>query len=266
MATHKKRVASDQLKRAKPNAKHLRNVSKNDNKHGSIAKQSDWLSSLVAQTILNDQVTLSKEDRIIKRQAKKVDRQEKKNEQKVKDQSKKAERNISYGFSAKLAEERIKRLDERITQYVHRLNAAHPKPYRSPDLRIETDKLLGKAVHGRGPGLTERLLEPRPKDYGGCGLARSSLYVDLRDPSFIPKLEEEFAEHIEGFKTKVISKAMKKQLDGNMLWRQLQQSKKVKDKSNNKKAGLLNKKIHGKKLSAMNPDERVEAMIEAGLI
>ena len=47
---------------------------------------------------------------------------------------------------------------------------------------------------------------------------------------------------------------MKKQLGGKMLWRQLA------DKRNK------DKKVKGKKLSDMSPDERVEAMIHAGMI
>ena len=47
---------------------------------------------------------------------------------------------------------------------------------------------------------------------------------------------------------------MKKQLGGKMLYRQLA-DKKNKDK-----------KINGKKLSDMSPDERVEALIQAGMI
>lgn len=104
--------------------------------------------------------------------------------------------------------------------------------------------------------------KPRKKDYGGLGLARESLLIDLRDISFIPKLEEEFAEHIAGFFGKQRTKAMKKQLDGNMLWRSLA------DKSKGKKGGKhnLNVKVDGKKLSDMSPDERVEAMIKLDMI
>ena len=105
--------------------------------------------------------------------------------------------------------------------------------------------------------------KPRKKDYGGLGLARPSLLIDLRDVSFIPKLEEEFAEHVPGFFGKQRTKAMKKQLDGNMLWRRLA------DKRKGNKFGCkhdLNIKVDGKKLSEMSPDERVEAMIKLDMI
>jgi hypothetical protein len=42
-------------------------------------------------------------------------------------------------------------------------------------------------------------LQPRIRDYNGQGLVRPSLYLPLNDVSFVPKLEMEFAEHVEGF-------------------------------------------------------------------
>jgi hypothetical protein len=80
------------------------------------------------------------------------------------------------------------------------------------------------------------------------------MFLSLRDPSFVPKLEEEFAEHVPGFFGKQKTKAMKKQLDGNMLWRQLAAKRTTEDR------------VGGKKLSTMSPDERVEAMLKAGMI
>lgn len=98
-------------------------------------------------------------------------------------------------------------------------------------------------------------IQPRHRDYSGIGLARPSLYLELTDPALIPKLEEEFAEHITGFYGKQRTKAVKKQQAGTMLWRQLV------DKRN-----LQQTTIRGRKLSEMSPDERVEAMIQAGMI
>lgn len=107
--------------------------------------------------------------------------------------------------------------------------------------------------------------QPRSSDYGGIGLARESLWIPLDDPSWQPRLEEEFAEHVPGFFGKQRTKAMKKQLDGKMLWRQLAAEKLGKG-ANAKQQPPGNCKINGKKLSAMSPDERVEAMIRAGMI
>lgn len=112
----------------------------------------------------------------------------------------------------------------------------------------------------------EDWFQPRRSNYGGIGFARPSLIIELNDPSWQAKLEEEFLEHVPGFYGKQRTKAMKKQLDGQMLWRQLQQQK-LKGPT----TALLPKKpnqiaISGKKLSGLNPDERVEAMIRAGYI
>jgi len=122
----------------------------------------------------------------------------------------------------------------------------------------------------------EENIQPRPRDYGGLGLALPSLWLPFADPSFSGRLEEEFQQHIDGFFGKQRTKAMKKQLDGNMLWRQLDKARtgsgggggKGSSKSCKSRGKLINmsQKINGKKLSDMTPDERVEAMIKAGLL
>jgi len=43
------------------------------------------------------------------------------------------------------------------------------------------------------------IIQPRKGDYGGLGLAIPILLLSLRDVSLMPKLEEEFAEHVGGF-------------------------------------------------------------------
>jgi hypothetical protein len=103
--------------------------------------------------------------------------------------------------------------------------------------------------------LNELNIQPRPSDYSGIGLARKSLFIPFQDPSHIPKLEQEFKEHIPGFFGRQRTKAMKKQLDGNMLWRQLASQKADGSK------GVLSKKF-----ANLSPDARVQAMIDAGLI
>jgi len=102
--------------------------------------------------------------------------------------------------------------------------------------------------------------QPRKSDYGGIGLARASLWIDLQDPSHQPKLVEEFQEHVPGFFGKQRTKAMKKQLDGNMLWRQLLQQKKQQQQQDS--SGSTSKK----KKKEKSPNERVEAMIQAGVL
>lgn len=139
-------------------------------------------------------------------------------------------------------------LSSHVLECVQRLNTYEekwPKQYKPEEQK------KGKATVGNQ--WNEDLIQPRNSEYGGLGLARESLFIPLRDPSFIPRLEDEFAEHIQGFFGKQRTKAMKKQLDGNMLWRQLA-DKRVHDK-----------KINGRKLGDMSVDERVEAMLEAGM-
>jgi len=91
-------------------------------------------------------------------------------------------------------------------------------------------------------------IQPLRSDYSGIGLARGSMYIEFIDPSYYPKLEEEFREHIPGFFGKQRTKAMKKQTDGNMLWRRL-----ANEKKNNKT----------KKFRGLSADERVRAMIDS---
>jgi hypothetical protein len=277
---------------------------KNNRTAANKNKKGDWISSLVTQSVTMDAkaetgtassaTAASKTERDRKRQEKKEEREEKKRGRTTMEEkgniTSRDRQTSSSSIKSKVAQQivsqasqkqKVERLDKQVVEIIERLNPELPpettrknrpyvKPYRSPDLQEDSDKPLGKAVQGRGSTMTEALLPPRPSDYGGCGLARSSLHVDLRDPSFIPRLEREFAEHIEGFKTKVISKSMKKQLDGNMLWRQLQQSKQQprigSGGAGKKSAPLMQKKIHGRKLADMKPDDRVEAMIKAGLI
>eukprot|EP00536_Pseudo-nitzschia_multiseries_P017621 jgi/Psemu1/293127/fgenesh1_pg.1684_\ len=96
---------------------------------------------------------------------------------------------------------------------------------------------------------TEDSIQPLRSDYSGIGLARDSMYIEFVDPSYFPKLEEEFQEHIPGFFGKQRTKAMKRQTDGNMLWRRLANEKK--------------KNNGNKKFKQMSADERVQAMIDS---
>lgn len=94
-------------------------------------------------------------------------------------------------------------------------------------------------------------LEPRKSDYGGLGLARATLYLPFADPSWQPRLEQAFAEHIAGWSGKPpMMQAMKKQRDSNLLWKRLQREKAVNKNS--------------KSTRHLTPDERVEAMLKSG--
>ena len=58
---------------------------------------------------------------------------------------------------------------------------------------------------------------------------------------------------------------MKKQLDKDMLWRRLADHKRSGAK-NGKGKSAMDRRFGGKKLSDMTPDERVEAMMKAGML
>lgn len=139
------------------------------------------------------------------------------------------------------------------------------RPYIDPS----ADPKRGKATKQRKYETSN--IQPHKRDYGGLGLARPSLFLPLLDPSFIPKLESEFEEHVVGFFGKQRTKAMKKQLDGDLLWRRLRAQKEkggaaTKGKKRRSEESWEDKKVDGKKLSDMSPDDRVEAMIKLGLI
>ena len=61
------------------------------------------------------------------------------------------------------------------------------KPFISKESTIQ-----GKAVSGQK--LNTDIIQPRKRDYSGLGFVRPSLYIDLRDESFLPRFEHEFAE------------------------------------------------------------------------
>lgn len=78
----------------------------------------------------------------------------------------------------------------------------------------------GKATKQSTINPTSSELQPRTRDYNGQGLARPSLYLPLNDAAFVPRLEEEFAEHIPGFFGKSKTASVKKQKGEEMLWKQ----------------------------------------------
>jgi hypothetical protein len=219
----------------------------------------DWISMLAKKTAAETSsgdgaMVLSKAERIERRKAKKRRREERKpaslkttqklnaNEEDSVDESSSRQRKMNHKsqvYLQWLAEQLFLISEEQ---------AGRQKPYEDPEALKR-----GKATSGSGK-YDEDMVQPRKRDYGGLGFARPSMFLSLRDPSFIPKLEDEFAEHIPGFFGKQRTKAMKRQLDGNMLWRKLAEKRSD------------NRKIDGKKLSDMGPDERVEAMIKAGMI
>jgi hypothetical protein len=159
----------------------------------------------------------------------------------------------------KLTKQRFRRLKE-ILQTIRKdqhdeikSTKVHPQPYYDlPKSRNEkalrTSHSTCELKKRKRRKWSKDSIQPLRSDYSGIGLARISMYIEFIDPSYSAKLEEEFREHIPGFFGKQRTKAMKKQTDGNMLWRRLADEK----KNNN------NKKFKG-----MSADERVQAMIDS---
>ena len=207
-----------------------------------------WVASLAKGCTETTQVS-SKQQRMEKRAAKKRRREERKAVQR----DPRTEPKASANSKMESTEQRQKLLlslmaaemKECITRYLEVYESQKGHLYQ-PNPNVKAKNLKKSWV--------EETIQPRKKDYGGIGLARPSMFLSLDDPSFFPKLEMEFAEHIPGFFGKQRTKAMKKQQAGKMLWRQLA------DKKNG------HQKVNGKKLSEMTPDERVEAMLKAGMI
>lgn len=233
----------------------------------------DWIAALAKKERLHELSTgtaeLSKAARIAKRQAKKVLREERKTNTLVKTGIKKGgnAQELPHGriSSNKLAPPAVstnvnnarlglisQKISDRTSFYKETRGASWKKPYTATPVKMASSK------RKRTRDIDDEI-QPRTCDYGGIGLARPSLWIQLDDPSCTPRLEQEFQEHIPGFFGKHRTKAMKKQLDGKMLWRQLQNNK---TGTNN----ALMKMVNGKKLADMTPDERFEAMIKAGMV
>mmetsp|Transcript_28637 Transcript_28637/g.42346 ORF Transcript_28637/g.42346 Transcript_28637/m.42346 type:complete len:228 (+) Transcript_28637:92-775(+) len=224
----------------------------NKNKAGRKRKEttpeqygdSDWLSALVKNATHRNHP--SKAERIERRQAKKRRREQ--TQEHLPDRKLKGSLPVPEGLAQNNqihARQKLKALSKQIRTFTSKYDIKKRSSYQNIEKK-------GKAVSWKRWKVDG--IQPRKGDYGGLGFAKSSILIDLSDPSFIPKLREEFAEHVTGFFGKQRTKAMKKQLDGNMIWRQLAEKR------------VDAKVINGKKLSEMTPDQRVEAMIAAGMV
>jgi hypothetical protein len=221
------------------------------------------------------EIVLSKQQRIERRQAKKRRREERKgfedsqkkhNTEKISFKGTKQENELTKQEQQEHTIHQLEQLKKEMNMILKKLDDGGSETQRQKQKLYCVLDIKGKATVGQH--LTDENIQPRKKDYGGLGLARNSLLISLRDVSFIPKLEQEFQEHVHGFFGKQRTKAMKKQLDGNMLWRRLQKHKDtgVDCKGKKNKDNFANIKLGGKKLSDMTPDERVEAMIKLDMI
>ena len=225
----------------------------------SSSVNDSWLSSLVktaaqTDTTSSNAIAVSKTERLERRAAKQARRQARRGGS----SQQQNQQGTSSLSSSKKVETKTKQ------QQGH-----HPTTKHRLLLLINTLKSIGRSLATREgrpiPYKAEILkrkkahwdpttIQPRSCDYGGIGLARESLWISFEDPSLFPKLEQEFQEHIPGFFGKQRTKAMKKQMSKNMLWRQCLETKNS------------NKKLGGKKLADMTADERVKAMMNSGMI
>ena len=276
--TDNKNKSNNYNNKKKKNSKTKSNGNKND--------INNWITSLARDSASNDIGTAgakipSKEDRKRKRELKKNKRMEEKELKQLQQQQqqqssarqsthtlKKAppptnphtssgasssqSQKLSQSVLLELSRNRIRRMSRNLLTLrkdIYKEKAAssggeRPRPYYLPE--GFKDKLKK-----RKRKWNEDSIQPFKSDYSGIGVARISMYIEFMDPSYYPKLEEEFQEHIPGFFGKQRTKAMKRQMDGNMLWRRL-----ANDKKNNN--GKLSKKLKG-----MSADERVQAMIDS---
>jgi hypothetical protein len=211
---------------------------------------SSWISSLAKGTT-DASTTTNKAGRIEKREAKKRRREDRKA---TSGQSlpKKAVEDGMKVIKKKSVKERMKDTLMALAIHIEETVAARMEQDERPvpfDNSIVKKKGMNKKRKWE-----DDTIQPRNRDYGGIGLARPSMFLPLNDPSFVPKLEQEFAEHVPGFFGKTHTKAVKKQKDGGMLWRKMADKK------------TQQTKVNGKKLADMSADERVEAMIKAGMV
>mmetsp|Transcript_38969 Transcript_38969/g.94217 ORF Transcript_38969/g.94217 Transcript_38969/m.94217 type:complete len:246 (-) Transcript_38969:47-784(-) len=228
----KKPVAKNKTSKAKPSSDNM----------------NDWISSLAKEATSSESTkVMSKEDRKRKRAAKKAKRQEAlelKHSQSNMEASKPAaaapvsQRKTQVAFTKRRMRQLVAILETVRNDYNQRSKKDLPRPFEAPPFKKRKTK-----------GWSEATIQPRRSDYSGIGLARDSLYMSFKDPSFFPSLEEEFREHIPGFFGKQRTKAMKRQLDKDMLWKK-----------------MADKKTMNKKFKNMTPDQRVEAMLEAGML
>jgi hypothetical protein len=201
------------------------------------AGMDDWISSLAKEATSSEStVILPKEERKRKRAAKKEKRQ----------QELDMKRPLPKPQIVQPSQEKVQAaLTRRRIRQLTAVCEAIRNNCKNDYLAFEAPPFKKRKTKG----WNEDTIQPQSSDYSGMGLARKSLYNSFKDPSFFPILEEEFKEHIPGFFGKQRTKAMKRQLDGNMLWRQLADKKNLK-----------------KKFKDMAPDQRVEAMLNSGMI
>jgi hypothetical protein len=260
--------------KSKPSASSSSSEKKSGKNHDGM---DDWIASLAKQVTKGDTAqgqppTTTKEERIQKRSAKKAQKQQQQQQERQQHQQERQQhhhdgqrrqqsvnpKTLPHKKTKTTDTESVQRRLKRIAQWMVTLQSEHDVTKGIYTTPTDPDRVR------RTRALNEINIQPRTCDYSGIGLARKSLFIPLQDPSHIPKLTQEFKEHIPGFFGRQRTKAMKRQLDGNMLWRQLANQKRQQvdgSGGGGGGGGMLSKKF-----ANLSPDERVQAMIDAGMI
>jgi hypothetical protein len=233
----------------------------------------DWLASLARQATSSDAnkknakrkggndskpTIRTKAERIQHRQEKKMKREERKHkleeEKRARMAKKKQQQNESRTVSTSASSSRRKatnkesvhkgmtpsskkaltQLSTTITSMLSHRESQPNSKRKSSDL-INGLPALPKGKATKQSTINPHELQPRTRDYNGQGLARPSLFLALNDVTFIPRLEEEFAEHIPGFFGKSKTAGVKKQKGEEMLWRKRLEEKQREDGGKKKK-------------------------------
>ena len=254
MANKKKKASSSPPPSSSAASASATKKTDNDAAESSLT---DWVAALAQKTTESQPSLPTKAERVAKRQAKKQ-RKEQQQQQRLELQNKKRKHQSdpsALTHSAPASKQRRLLHQERILQqwreaWQHLVEQYITNRTRYSK-RVETSdckpRFYPHTVQHKKAKLST-IMEPRKSDYGGLGLARPTLYLAFTDPSWQPRLEEAFAEHVPGWSGKPpMMQAMKKQRDANLLWKRLQREKK------NTKANRH-----------MTPDERVEALLKSG--
>ena len=219
------------------------------------AGDSDWLLSLASKAVATDggnsskssshcHPTLSKAERIERRRRKNAEREQRRKQAIEKKRSTRRNADQATDNTESTKEPRSRKKNEGISraskrtlqELATRLSEAHssseqaPRKTKKRKARDQGDDCVtlkngisaepkGKATKQSTLRHDSKELQPRARDYNGQGLARPSIFLQLNDPSFLPKLELEFGEHIEGFFGRAKTKSAKKQEARGMLWK-----------------------------------------------
>ena len=100
-----------------------------------------------------------------------------------------------------------------------------------------------------------KILQPRPADYNGQGVARPSLYLDYMSPDFSPRFFSQFGEHVPGFFGKVKTGAMKKQ-----------RAREDREEGGGDGVSGIQDAMKGGAFEGLSANERVEKLLASGLL